>query len=58
LLVGHENLEDGGIRDDENDIGIVDCEKKFFNYIDRCAVSLYFANLIIDRTAIEIMNIY
>jgi hypothetical protein len=58
LLVGHENLEDGGIRDDENDIGIVDCEKKFFNYIDRCAVSLYSANLIIDKVTVEIANTY
>jgi hypothetical protein len=68
LLVGREDLGDGKIRngkikDDEigngeKGVGIVDCEKFFFNYIDRCAVSIYFANLIIDKVAIEIANIY
>jgi hypothetical protein len=56
LLVDRENLEDGKIENGEDDIGIVDCEKNFLNYVDRCAVSLYFTNLIIDRAAIEIAN--
>jgi hypothetical protein len=59
LLVGRENLEDDEIEDDdEDDIGIVNCGKKIFNYADRCAVSVYFANLIMDKAAIEIANTY
>jgi hypothetical protein len=63
LLVGREDLRGGEIKnneigDDEEGVRIADCEKFFFNYIDRCAVSLYFANLIINRAAIEIANIY
>jgi hypothetical protein len=63
LLIGREGLgsgeiEDGEIKDDEENVGIVECEKFFLNYADRCAVSLYFANLIIDRAAIEIANTY
>jgi hypothetical protein len=73
LLVGRENLEggeieggeieggeirDGKIEDDEKDIGIADCEEFFLNYIDRCAVSIYSANLIINKTAIETANTY
>jgi hypothetical protein len=63
LLIGREDLgggeiENDEIRDNEEGVGIADCEKFFLNYIDRCAVSLYFANLIIDRAAIEIANIY
>jgi hypothetical protein len=68
LLVGREDLGGGEIGDGEikgNKIGdgeenveIVDCENYFLNYIDRCAVSVYFANLIIDKAATEIANIY
>jgi hypothetical protein len=68
LLVGREDLgndkikdneiENGEIEDDEEDIGIANCEKFFFNYIDRCAISVYSANLIINRIAIEIASIY
>jgi hypothetical protein len=73
LLVGREDLEDGEIEDGEiedgeikndkiedgeEDIGIADYEKFFFNYTDRCAVSVHFANLIIDKAAIEIANTY
>jgi hypothetical protein len=58
LLVGREDLGDDEIKDNENDIEIVDCEKFFFNYIDRCAVLLHFANLIIDRAANETANTY
>jgi hypothetical protein len=62
LLVGREDLEgeikDNEIGDDEEDIEIADCEKFFFNYINRCAVSIYSANLIMDRAAIEIANTY
>jgi hypothetical protein len=63
LLVGREDLEDDEIRNNEiennkKDIGIADCEKFFLNYINRCAVSIHSANLIIDRAAIEITNIY
>jgi hypothetical protein len=62
LLVGREDLEGGEIRngkiEDEENIGIADCEKFFFNYINRCAISLHSANLIINRIAIEIANIY
>jgi hypothetical protein len=62
-LVGRENLEnneikDGEIESGEKDIEIADCEKFFFNYTDRCAISTYFTNLIIDRAAIEIANTY
>jgi hypothetical protein len=49
-LIGREDLEDdeiknneirdGEIEDGEKNIRITDCEKFFFNYIDRCAISL------------------
>jgi hypothetical protein len=58
LLVGRENLKDGKIENNENNIEIADYEEFFLNYIDRCAVSLYFANLIIDKVTIEIANTY
>jgi hypothetical protein len=63
LLIGRENLKSGEIEnneigDDEEDIEIVDCEKFLFNYADRCAVSIYFANLIMNKVAIEIANTY
>jgi hypothetical protein len=48
LLIGRESLKGGEIENNENGIGIADCEKFFPNYIDRCAISLYFANLIIQ----------
>jgi hypothetical protein len=61
-LIGRENLEDeikdNKIRDNKEDIEIANYEKFLFNYIDRCAVSIYFANLIIDKAAIEIANTY
>jgi hypothetical protein len=68
LLIGRENLEndeikngkikDDEIKDNENDIEIANCEKFFFNYINRYAVSIHSANLIIDKAAIEIANTY
>jgi hypothetical protein len=73
LLVGRENLEDDEIedgeiedgeieddkiRDDKKSVETADCEKFFFNYIDRCAVSVHSANLIIDKAIIEIANTY
>jgi hypothetical protein len=63
LLVGREDLgggeiENGEIGGGEEGVGIADCEEFFFNYAGRCAVSLYSANLIIDRAAIEIANTY
>jgi hypothetical protein len=62
LLVGRENLEskieDDEIKNNKKDIEIVDCEKFLFNYIDRCAISIYFANLIMNKAAIEIANTY
>jgi hypothetical protein len=62
-LVGRENLEGdeietGEIESDEENIEIADYEKFFLNYINRWAVSIYSANLIIDRAAIEIANTY
>jgi hypothetical protein len=68
LLIGRENLEndkiedgeieDDEIEDDEKDVGITDCEKFFFNYADRCAVSVHSANLIVNKIAIEIASTY
>jgi hypothetical protein len=63
LLVGRENLENGKIKnneieDDKDGIGTADCEKFFFNYINCCAVSLYSANLIINKATAEIINTY
>jgi hypothetical protein len=58
LLVGREDLESGEIKDGENGVGIADCEKFFFNYINRCAVSLHSANLIINKITAEIANTY
>jgi hypothetical protein len=68
LLIGREDLEGGEIRNDkignneiedgENDIEIINCEKFFLNYINRCAISLHFANLIINKIMIEIANTY
>jgi hypothetical protein len=61
LLIGRENLEDGEIKNnkignDKDDIGIINCEEFFLNYTDRCAVSLYSANLIINKVTIETAN--
>jgi hypothetical protein len=63
LLIDRENLEsgeieNGEIENDEDGIEITDCEKFFLNYIDRCAVSLHSANLIIDKATIETANTY
>jgi hypothetical protein len=68
LLISRENLEndeiesgeieDSKIKDSKENIKIADCEKFFLNYTDRCAVSIYFANLIIDKAIIEIANTY
>jgi hypothetical protein len=68
LLVGREDLEggeikngeieDGEIENDKKNIGTADYEKFFLNYIDRCAISIHSANLVIDRAAIETANIY
>jgi hypothetical protein len=56
--IGDDEIEDDEIEDDEEDIGTADCEKFFLNYADRCAVSLYSANLIINKAAIETANTY
>jgi hypothetical protein len=63
LLIGRGNLESGEIednkiKDSENDIEIADYEEFFLNYTDRCAVSLYSANLIINKITIETANTY
>jgi hypothetical protein len=68
LLVGREDLksgeiendeiEDGEIKNNKEDIGIIDCEKFFLNYINRYAISIHSANLIINKIAIEITNMY
>jgi hypothetical protein len=58
LLVGRENLKGGEIEGGEDDVEIANCEKFFFNYINRCAVLLHFTNLIIDGAASETANIY
>jgi hypothetical protein len=73
LLVGREDLEDSEIKDNEigddkieddeienneEDIRTANYEKFFLNYTDRCAVSIYFANLIINKAAIETTNTY
>jgi hypothetical protein len=67
-MVGRESLRSGEIgdgeiggdeiKDNKEDVEIADREKFFFNYTDRCAVSIYSANLIINRAAIEIANTY
>jgi hypothetical protein len=51
-------IESGVIGDGEEDIKIINCEKFLFNYINRCAVSVYSANLIVNRAAIEIASTY
>jgi hypothetical protein len=56
--IGDDEIEGGKIRNDEENIETVDCEKFFLNYVDCCAVSIYFANLIINKATIEIANIY
>jgi hypothetical protein len=68
LLIGREDLENDKIRDnkikddeiedDKENIEIADCEKFFFNYINRCAISIHSANLIINKAAIETANTY
>jgi hypothetical protein len=68
LLIGREDLRDNEIKnnkigsdeikDNEENIEIINCEKFFLNYINRWAVSLYFANLIVNRAAIETANTY
>jgi hypothetical protein len=47
--IGGGEIEGGEIEGGEEGVGIADCEEFFLNYIDRCAVSLHFANLVIDR---------
>jgi hypothetical protein len=56
--IGNGEIEDDKIGESEKDIGIVNYEKFFLNYADRCAVSIYFANLIINKAAIETANTY
>jgi hypothetical protein len=63
LLIDRENLrsgemEDNEIKNNKDDIEITNYEKNFFNYINRCAVSLHSANLIIDRATAEIASTY
>jgi hypothetical protein len=63
LLVGRESLENGKIEndkigDDEDGVGIADCEKFLLNYTDRRAVSLYSANSIINKITTETANTY
>jgi hypothetical protein len=63
LLVGRESLEGGEIENDkigngENGVGIANYEEFFLNYINRCAVSFYSTNLIIDKITIETANTY
>jgi hypothetical protein len=68
LLVGRENLgsgeiegdeiEDNEIKEGEEDIEIADYEEFFLNYINRCAVSIYSANLIINKATTETANTY
>jgi hypothetical protein len=56
--IENSEIEDGEIGDDENGVETVDCENFFFNYADRCAISLYSANLIINKATIETANTY
>jgi hypothetical protein len=68
LLIGREDLESGEIENgklednkienNKKDIEIADYEKFFLNYIDRCAISVHSANLIVDRAAIETASTY
>jgi hypothetical protein len=62
LLVSREDLgdeiKDNEIRNNEKNVEIADCEEFLFNYIDRCAVSVYSANLVVNRAAIETANMY
>jgi hypothetical protein len=68
LLIDREDLKDdkikGGkigdneIKNSKENIEIADYEKFFFNYTDRCAISIHSANLIIDKVIIEIANTY
>jgi hypothetical protein len=73
MLIGREGLEDGKIKggeieggeignneikEGEEDIGIINYKEFFLNYTDCCAISIYSANLIIDRAAIETANTY
>jgi hypothetical protein len=57
-LIGREDLGNGEIEDDENDVEIVDCEKFILNHTDRCADSLHSAKLIIDKATSETANPY
>jgi hypothetical protein len=58
LLIGREDLGDDKIGNGENDVETADCEEFFLNHAGRCAVSLYSANLIIDKIITETANIY
>jgi hypothetical protein len=63
LLIGREDLGGGEIKnneigENENDVETADYKKFFLNYTDRCAVSPYSANLIINKAATEIANTY
>jgi hypothetical protein len=58
LLVGREDLGGGEIENNKDGVGIADCEGFFLNYIDRCAISLYFANLVINKAPTKVANMY
>jgi hypothetical protein len=51
-------MEDNEIKNNKDDIEITNYEKIFLNYINRCAVSLHSANLVIDRATAETANTY
>jgi hypothetical protein len=50
--------EDGEIGDDKDGVGTANCENFFINHANRCAVSLYSANLVIVIAAVKIASIY
>jgi hypothetical protein len=53
-LIGREDLKNDKIGGGEDGVEIVSREKFFFNYINRCAVSLHSANLVVNKATAEI----
>jgi hypothetical protein len=58
LLAGREDLESDKIENSEKDVKTVNYEEFFLNHIGRYAISLYSANLVIDKTTAETADTY
>jgi hypothetical protein len=58
VKIENDKIENDVIENNEENIETADCEKFFLDYINRCAISIHSASLIINKAAIEIANTY